>query len=81
MEKKIRVKLARDDKNSNYKVSLKNIKKEKHYKNLITLHSSYHHCDLEELREKLDNAKLNIENIWVSQKEDNNFIELDDCES
>lgn len=60
---------------------LKNIKKEKHYKNLITLHSSYHHCDLEELREKLDNAKLNIENIWVSQREDNNFIELDDCES
>ena len=35
MEKKIRVKLARDDKNSNYKVSLKNIKKEKEFVKLL----------------------------------------------
>ena len=35
MEKKMRVKLVRDDKNSNYKVSLKNIKKEKEFVKLL----------------------------------------------
>lgn len=51
--------------------------KEHHLNNLITLHSSEHHCDLEELEEKLLNAKLNIDNIHISNKENNDFITIE----
>ena len=53
------------------------LSKEKTIKNLITLHSSELHCDLFELEEKIKQIK-NIEKYFISKRNGNEIIEIED---
>lgn len=53
------------------------LSKEKTIKNLITLHSSELHCNLFELEEKIKQIK-NIEKYFISKRNGNEIIEIED---
>ena len=57
---------------------LKNIKYEKQFKKLITLHSSEKHCDLNELENKIKEINPNIVDIYISNRFNNEIIEIED---
>ena len=57
---------------------LKNIKYEKQFKKLITLHSSEKHCDLNELEKKIKKINPNVVKIYFSNRLNNELIEIED---